>query len=110
MTDRLLSRDEVLGGLSARKAGTIVHAIRSRTAAAVAKSRRPIGGFVGSRTAGAREQEFLAALAAGRDLPRMPRIQDLERHVDAWVSLAPSDPGLRTAVARRLLDGASVTR
>jgi amino acid permease len=111
MSDRMLSREEIMGGgLSARRAGTTVQAIRSRTAAAVAKSRRPIGGFVGSRTANAREQEFLAALAAGRDLRGKPRIQDLERHADAWESMAPSDPGLRVAVARQLLAGETVTR
>ena len=79
MADQILSRDEVLGGLPARRAATVLHAIRARTAASVARSRRPLGGYVGERTAAQRESEFLAALASGRDARSKPRVQDLER-------------------------------
>ena len=104
MSDRLLSREDVLGGLPARRAGTALHAIRSRTASLVAKSRRAIAGYVGEHTAAAREQEFLAALATGRDLPNKPTIQQLERYAGEWASLVPADAGLRAAIAKLLGD------
>ena len=102
MTDRLLSREDVLGGLAGRRAPTVVQAIRSRTAARVARSRRNIAGYVGERSSAAREEDFLAALAAGRDLPRKPTIRDLERYAEDWQPLVPRDPKLRLAVARLL--------
>ncbi len=104
MSERLLSREDVLGGMPARRAATALHAIRSRTAALVARSRRAIAGYVGETTAAAREQEFLAALATGRELPRKPTIQELERYAEEWATLAPSDPALRAAIAKLLGD------
>ena len=104
MAERLLSREEVLGGLHARRAGTVLHAIRSRTASLVARSRRAIAGYVGEHTAAAKEQEFLAALASGRELPRKPTIQELERYATEWSSLVPKDPALRAAIAKLLAD------
>lgn len=110
MADRTLSRDDVLGGLGGRRAPTVLHAIRSRTAARVARSRRSLGGYAGRGGAAGREQEFLAALAAGRDLPRKPTIQDLERYAGDWAQLVPQDPALRLPVARLILADEPVTR
>ena len=104
MAERLLSREDVLGGMPARRAGNALHAIRSRTASLVARSRRAIAGYVGERTAAAREQEYLAALATSRDLPRKPTIQELERHAQEWASLVPADPSVRAAIAKQLAD------
>lgn len=109
MPERLISRDDILGGMPARRAGTVLHAIRSRTASLVARSRRPIAGYVGERTAAAREQEFLAALATGRDLPRKPTIQALERYAQEWEPLVPADPALRAAIAKLLADDEAFT-
>jgi transmembrane amino acid transporter len=102
MTEQLLSRDEVLGGLPARRAATVLHAIRARTAASVARSRRPLGGYVSERVAAQRESEFLAALASGRDAHAKPSVQDLERYASDWETLVPSQPALRAAIADRL--------
>ena len=102
MAEQILSRDEVLGGLPARRAATVLHAIRARTAASVARSRRPLGGYVGERTAAQLESEFLAALASGRDARSKPRLQDLERYTADWASLVPAQPALRAAIAERL--------
>ncbi|HEX6654007.1 MAG TPA: aromatic amino acid transport family protein [Thermoleophilaceae bacterium] len=102
MTDQLLSREEVLGGLPARRAATVLHAIRARTAASVARSRRPLGGYVGERGAAQRESEFLAALASGRDSRARPSVQHLERYAHDWTSLVPDQPATRAAVADRL--------
>ncbi len=102
MTEQILSRDEVLGGLPARRAATVLHAIRARTAASVARSRRPLGGYVGERTASHRESEFLAALASGRDARARPSVQDLERYAHDWASLVPDQAAMRAAVIERL--------
>jgi amino acid permease len=100
----LLSRDEVLGGLSARRAATVLHAIRSRTAAAAGRSRRPIGAFVGEHTAHQRESEFLAALASDRAERAKPSIQQIERYADEWAPLVPEQAALRAAVAQRMAE------
>jgi amino acid permease len=104
MSDGLLSRDEVLGGLPARRAATVLHAIRSRTAAAAARSRRPLAGFVGEHTAVQREGEFLAALAAGRTSRSRPSVQSLERYAADWAPLVPDQPALRAAIVQRLAE------
>jgi amino acid permease len=102
MSERLLSREDVLAGLPARRAPMVVQAIRSRTAARVARSRRALAGYPADTGAASREQDFLAALAAGRDLPRKPTVRDLERYAQDWAPLVPADPKLRLAVARLL--------
>ncbi len=104
MPEPLLSREDVLGGMPARRAGLALHAIRSRTASLVARSRRSLAGYVGEHTAAAREQEFMAALATGRDLTRKPTVQELERYAEEWASLVPDDPALRAAIAKLLGD------
>jgi amino acid permease len=93
------SRDELLGGLNARRASTILFAIEARTAHLVARSKRAMAYYLTERTAQEREQEFLLAMAAGRALPLVPRIQDLERQAPDWASLVPADPRLRAAIA-----------
>jgi amino acid permease len=102
MADLGLSRDEVAAGLPARRAATLLHAIRTRTASAVASSRRPLGGYVGERTAAQRESEFLAALASGRDARSKPSVQNLERYAAEWAPLVPNQAALRAAIAKRL--------
>lgn len=104
MTDSILSRSEILGGLPARRAATVLHAIRARTAACVARSRRPLGGYVGEHTTAQRESEFLAALAAGREVRDVPRVHELERYAADWAPLVPAQPALRAAIAQRLGD------
>src|SRR6187200_2868347 len=104
MAERLVSREDVLGGMPARRAGLALHAIRSRTASLVARSRRALAGYVGEHTAAVREQEFMAALATGRDLTRKPTVQELERYAEEWASLVPGDPALRAAIAKLLGD------
>jgi amino acid permease len=102
MSEQLLSRDEVLGGLPARRAATVLHAIRARTASCVARSRRPLGSYVGERTAAQRESEFLAALASGRGSRAKPSVQDLERYAAEWAAIVPAQPAVRAAIAQRL--------
>jgi amino acid permease len=97
-----VSRDELLGGLPARRASTLLFAIESRTAHLVAHSRRAMARYLTERTGEEQERAFLDALAQGRDLPLRPTIQDLERYAPEWAALVPNDAALRAAVARMI--------
>ncbi len=96
------SREELLEGLPARRAGTILFAIESRTAHLMAQSRQAAARYVPPKTAEAHEQAFLQALAQGRDLPLQPTIQDLERYAPQWAALTPDNPGVQAAIAHLL--------
>ncbi len=95
----MFSRDEILGGLPARRASGVVFAIEAHTARLVAGSRVSRTTYVGGRGAADREQAFLDALAAGRDLPVTPTIQDLERFAPGWQHLVPDGAEARGAIA-----------
>ena len=101
MSDHLqISREELLGGLPARRASTLLFAIESRTAQLVSKAKQATVLYLTPKAAEEREREFLEAIAAGRDLPVQPTIQDLERYAPHWASLVPEDSGVRAAIAR----------
>lgn len=95
----MFSRDELLGGLPARRASGILYAIEGRTAQLVAGSRINRAAYVSARTSAQREQAFLAAMAAGRDLPNAPTVRDLERYAADWASLVPESAAMRAALA-----------
>jgi amino acid permease len=110
-----LDRETLLGGGMApgRRASALLFAIESRTARLVAQSQQATAWYLTRKAAAEREQEFLDALAEGRELPVAPTIQEIERYAANWTPLvADADPGLRAAVAHalgqkyRLIDGA----
>lgn len=98
----LLSREELLRGLPARRASTLLFAIEGRTAHLVVREREAMARHLSERSAEARERAFLEAMAQGRDLPVQPTIQSLERHAPEWADLVPDEPGGRAALARLL--------
>lgn len=98
----LLSREALLGGISARRATTLLFAIESRTAHLVARSPLAVPIVLSEHAARQRERAFLGALAQGRDLRVQPSIQDLERHAPDWADLVPETPSLRAGVAHLL--------
>jgi amino acid permease len=100
----MFSRGELLAGMSARRATTLLFAIEARTAHLVARSRRALATFETERTAAEREQAFLQALAGARESGVSARIQDLERYAGSWSQLVPGDPELRASVLRRIAD------
>jgi amino acid permease len=104
------SRSELLGGLPARRASTLLFAIEARAAHQVARSRRAMATYLTERTAEEGERAFLEAMAGGRELPLLPTIQDLERHAGSWAELVPADPGVRAAVAAILGQKYAFTR
>lgn len=102
MSEDLFSRDEVLAGLPARRARTLLFLIESRTGRLVAKSRQAMERFLTDQAAQERDLAFLEAFALGEDPPLRPSIQDLEHHAAHWADLVPLNPRLRAAVAHFL--------
>jgi len=100
----LLSREELLGGLPARRASTLLFAIESRTAQVMVRMRQAAARLATERSMEQQERAFLVALGQGREPPVRPKIQDLERYAPEWASLVPADPGVRAAVAALLAD------
>ena len=99
-----ISREELLGGLPARRAAMLLFAIEGRTARLVDRSRRAMAPGETERSAEERERAFLQALAEGRDLPLRPTIQDIERYAPAWAPLVPPDPAMRAAVVHAMAE------
>lgn len=102
MGDFLLSREQLLGGLPARQASTVLFAIKSRTGYLMAQSRQAAARFAPPKSAELHERDFLTALAQGRDLPFRPTIQDLERYAPHWSALVPNNPGVQAAISHML--------
>jgi amino acid permease len=98
------SRDELLGGLPARRASTLLFALESRAALVVARERRAMATFETERTEVEREGAFIAALAQGRTPPLRLTIQDLDRHAEDWADLLPPDAEGRAAILKLIAD------
>jgi amino acid permease len=101
-SEGLPTRDEVLGGLDARRGQTLLFLIEARTARLAALSNRARELRVGERASAEREQVFLEAFALGRELRQRPSVQDLERYAPQWADLVPETPRMRAAVAHLL--------
>ena len=102
MVDDLFSREEVLGGMPAQRARTLLFLIESRTAHLVARSRHAMERFSSEQVAEEQDMAFLEAFTAGKDPPLRPTIQDLEQFARQWASLVPDSPVIRAALARLL--------
>ena len=98
----LFSREELVGGPSARRSTLLLFAIENRTAHLLVREPQAVPIVLSERAATERERAFLDALAQGRDLPVHPTIQDLERYAPEWADLVPEDPGTRAGVAHLL--------
>jgi hypothetical protein len=98
----LFTRDEVLGGLPAKRAATLLFLIESRTAQLVDQSRRTMEFFLSEEVAKERDLLFLEAFNLGREPPIRPTIQNIERYSTQWIYLVPDNPSIRAAVAHLL--------
>ncbi len=98
------SRDELLHGLPAKRASTLLFAIESRTARLVARDRRAMATFETDTTEAEKEGAFMAALGEGRTPPLRPSLQDLDRHADHWADLLPPDAEGRAAILKVIAD------
>jgi hypothetical protein len=107
--DELFTRDEVLGGLPARRAATLLFLIESRTAHFEARSRLEAEEFPTEKAAQELDLAFIEAFALSRDPPLRVTIQDLERHAAKWAHLIPENARLRAAIAHLLCEKYSFT-
>lgn len=108
MSDDLFSRDEVLGGLPAKRANTITFLIETCTARQVmlrqqiAEQFTDVDGLPGDPEVG-EDFSYLNAFVSSKDLPVRPTIQDIERYAEQWGYLIPDrNPRLRAAIAHTL--------
>lgn len=95
-------REEVLGGLPAKRAQTLLYLIESRTADLVERSKEAMQVFLTDGAAEDRHSAFLESFALGREPPLRPSVQDLERHADAWAPLVARNPRVQAALADAL--------
>jgi hypothetical protein len=100
--DDLFTRDEVLGGLPARRAATLLFLIESRTAYLVDQSRRATDFFLSEDASKERDLAFLEAFSLGREPPIRVTIQEIERFSAKWTPLVPDNPSIRAAIAHLL--------
>ncbi|MCC5632949.1 hypothetical protein LC613_36045 [Nostoc sphaeroides CHAB 2801] len=98
--DELISREEVLAGLPAKRANTLLFLLESRTAQIVARSRMEFS--LTDQAASERDFAFLEAFALGNAPPLHPTIQHLERYAEQWTTLVPENPRLKAAIAHAL--------
>lgn len=98
----LISREELLGSGSGRRATSLLFAIESYTARLAAAALLP-SPYLTDAPATDGDEAFLSAMAAGRAGANVT-IQDLERHATAWAALLPEqrDPGLLASLAQLL--------
>jgi amino acid permease len=101
-SESLFNRAEVLGGLTARRARTLLYLIESRSARLAAQARRAMTPFRSEQVAAEDELAFITAFTEGRDPPLKPSIQDLEHFAAQWADLVPREPRMQAAVAHAL--------
>ena len=100
--DDLLTREEVLSGMPARRAQALLFLIEARTANLVLQSQQAVEPLLTQQAGNERSLAFLQAFALGRDPPIRPTIQDLEVFAPEWAVLVPDNPRLRAGIAHLL--------
>lgn len=94
-----LSRDQVLGGLPAKRASLVLFSIESRTSRISLDLQQSKAYNFDEISQTGIEKAFMEALADRRELPSPPTIQDLELYAGEWAALVPDDAGTRAALA-----------
>jgi hypothetical protein len=101
-SDELFSRDEVLGGLPARRAASTLFLVESRAAYLADQARQSANFLVSEDVAQRRELGFVEAFNGGREPPVKATILDLEHFAPDWAPLVPANPAIRATVAHML--------
>ncbi len=96
------SREEILGGMPARRAWTLLFLIESHAARRAALVREAGSELASERQLREQELDDLEAFALGREPAHRPTIQELEQTADHWAPLVPDNARLRAAVAALL--------
>lgn len=97
-----ISREEVLAGLPAERARSILFAIESLVANLAARSRQAMERVKTEGAARARDAAFVAAFARGAAPPLKPTVQRLEAFAAQWADLVPENPAIRAEIARAI--------
>jgi hypothetical protein len=100
--DELFRRDEVLGGLPARRAAATLFLVESRAAYLADQSRQSANFLVSENAARRRELGFVEAFNGGREPPIKATILDLEHFAPDWAPMVPANPSIRATVAHML--------
>jgi amino acid permease len=98
----LLTKDDLLGGMPARRASTLLFAMESRAASLALVDREASTRYMLQHPPEEREQEFLSSLASGRAGVLPVTIQELELYARDWHPLIPEDTKIRAALAHML--------
>jgi len=101
-SDALISEEEALAGFSARRARRLLFLIESRTAHLAARSSEAEDLLGGEQAGRERDLAYFDAFVLGRDPPKRPTIQDIERYAPEWRELVPDNVTVRAATARFL--------
>ncbi len=109
-SDALISEEEALAGFSARRARRLLFLIESRTAHLAARSSEAEDLFGGEQAGRERDLAYFDAFVLGRDPPKRPTIQDIERYAPEWRELLPDNVTVRAATARFLGEKYRFTR
>ncbi|WP_052664229.1 aromatic amino acid transport family protein [Nitriliruptor alkaliphilus] len=97
-----ITRAELFGGLTARRASTALFVIERRTAYLTLEARYAAAPAICDDMIATEEQAFLAALRTSREVPSAPTIQQIERCAPRWAHLVPRDTAARADLAHRL--------
>jgi amino acid permease len=100
--DELLTKEEILGGLPAGRARTVLFFIESKTAHLMARAQQAMDIHLTEDGERRRDLVFVEAFALGREPPLHPKIQDLEAFAPQWAYLLPDSVRLRAAIAHAL--------
>jgi len=100
-SDEIISLEEVLAGLPAKKAKTLLFLIESRTVQIAMRSRVEFS--LTAEAANERDLAFFEAFALGQLPPFRPTIQHLERYATQWQILVPETPRLKAALIHALM-------
>lgn len=95
-SDKLISREEILAGLPAKRASTLLFLIENRTAHLAERSQLDFS--LTESTANQRDMAFIEAFSLGQAPPLNLKIQHLERYAPQWVDLIPENPSLKAAL------------
>lgn len=97
-----VSREELLAGLSGRRASTSLWVLESRAGYLSFKARHAAAPAVCDQAVEDQQRAFLSAVAAGRELPRATTIHDLEQFAPELGYLVPASATVRADLIRRI--------
>ncbi|HYI22713.1 MAG TPA: aromatic amino acid transport family protein [Candidatus Limnocylindrales bacterium] len=97
-----ITRENLLDGMPARRASTILFAIENLTHQLVTRSRRALARYQPAASAQDRERQFIDAVSGGRESSVRPAVQDLERYATEWTPMVPDVADTKAALLHQI--------